>query len=210
MSDNFEPIPTRDDLVARLDLMEAMIAEGRQVTSRCGWVFVLWGFVILAALGLEWLHPGRVWNWPAAICSGWALQFAGFFLWERRRQKYRCRTSTKGRTMAAIWSMMGVTLALYCFTGMLTHHGGVAYLAAILMIIGFAHATSAVVLRWAPQGAVAAMWWAGGLATVFVSGYWLPAIMAIEMLFGMVFFGFYMMYLDSRDRRTPPTDSLHA
>ena len=198
---NSEPAPTRDDIVARLDLIEAMISEGRKATSRCGWVFVLWGFVILAALALEWLHPGRVWNWPVAISSGWLLQFAGFF-WERRRGMYS-RTSAKGRTMAAIWSMMGVTLALYCFTGMLSHHGGIAYLAAIFMIIGFAHATSAVVLRWAPQGAVAAMWWAGGLATFFVSGYWLPAIMAIEMLFGMVFFGFYMMYLDRRDRRTP-------
>ena len=148
-----EPAPTRDDLVARLDLMEAMIAEGREATGRCGWVFVLWGLDILAALGLEWMHPGRMWNWPVVISLGWILQFAGFF-WQRRRGKYRCRPNTKGRAMAAIWSMMGVTLGLYCFTGIFTRHGGgVAYIAAIFMIIGFANATSAIILRWKPQGA---------------------------------------------------------
>jgi hypothetical protein len=207
---NPEPVPTRDDLVARLDLIEAMIAEGRQATSRCGWIFVLWGFVILAALGLEWMHPGRIWNWPLMISLGWVLQFAIFF-WERRRERYTCRTSAKGRAMTAIWSMMGVTLALYCFPGIFTHHsGGVAYVAAILMIIGFAHATSAIVLRWAPQGAVAALWWAGGIATFFVTGYWLLAIFAVEMLFGMILFGFYMMYLDRRDRRATPDKAAHA
>lgn len=203
---NPEPAATRDDLVARLDLIEAMIAEGRESTSRCGWIFVLWGVTILAAIALEWFHPGRIWTWPLVTCCGWALQIAGYF-WLRSRGKFSCRPSAKGRTMAAIWGMMGVTLALYCFTGIFTRHGGVAYLAAIFMIIGFAHATSAIVLRWRPQGAVAAMWWAGGIATFFLTGYWLLAIMAGEMLLGMVFFGLYMMFLD---RRTPPGAVTHA
>lgn len=201
---NPEPAPTRDDLVARLDLIESMIAEGRRATGRFGWTFVLWGLVILAALALEWTHPGRAWNWPVAISCGWVLQFAGFF-WLRSRGEYRCRPNAKGRAMMAIWSMMGVTLALYCFTGAFTHHFGVAYLAAIFMIIGFAHAASAIILRWRPQGAVAAMWWAGGLACFFITGYWLLAIFAAEMLFGMVFFGLYIMFLDRVDRRMPPS-----
>jgi hypothetical protein len=201
MPDNPSLAPDRDDLVARLDLMEAMIAEGRQATGRCGWIFVLWGVIVLTGLALEWTHPGRIWNWPLVICLGWVLQFAGF-LWQRRRGEYRCGPGSKGRVMSAIWGMMGVTLGLYCFTGIFTHHaGGIAYLAAIFMIIGFAHAASAIVLRWRAQGTVAAMWWAGGVVTFFVTGFWLLAIFAVEMLFGMVFFGLYMMFLD---RRTPP------
>lgn len=196
MTDLPEPAPSRDDLVGRLNLMEAMIAEGRQATGRCGWVFVLWGVVIISALALEWTHPGRVWNWPLAITTGWVLQFAGFF-WRRRSGDY-IRRNAKGRALSAIWGMMGVTLALYCFTGSATHHAGIAYLSAIFMIIGMAHAASAIILRWGVQGAVAAMWWAGGMATFFINGSWLPVIFALEMLFGMIFFGLYMMFLDRR------------
>jgi hypothetical protein len=105
--------------------------------------------------------------------------------------------------------MMGVTLVLYCFTAIFTHHArGHAYIAAIFMIIGMAHAASAMILRWRVQGAVAALWWAGGLALFFVPGPWFLAIFAAEMLFGMVFFGLYAMWLD---RRTPPpTVAVHA
>jgi hypothetical protein len=201
MSDHPEPTPNRDDLLARLDLMETMIAEGRQATGRCGWIFVLWGLVDLAGMWLEWERPYHRWNWPIVISAGMALQFIGFALL-RRRGKRDCCPSTQGRAIGAVWSMMGATLTLYCFTGIFTHHaGGPAYLAAIFMVIGLAHAASAIILRWGVQGAVAALWWAGGLACFFVSGNWFVAIFCIEMLFGMIVFGLYAMWLE---RRTPP------
>jgi hypothetical protein len=43
---------SRDDLVKRLELMEAMIAEGRGFTTHNAWIFVLWGLVDLA--GWSW------------------------------------------------------------------------------------------------------------------------------------------------------------
>src|SRR5690348_11805680 len=113
---NPEPTPTRDELVARLDLMEAMIAEGRQATARCGWIFVLWGLIDLAGMALQELYPYRRWNWPIVIALGWLIQFTVFFR-QRRRAVRACSPNTKGRAMAAIWGMMGVTLTLYCFTG---------------------------------------------------------------------------------------------
>jgi hypothetical protein len=202
------PTPTQADLVARLDLMEAMIAEGRQATARCGWIFVLWGLVDLMGMTLQRMYPQRMWNWPVAICMGWLLQCAGFY-WQRRRGEYKFRANTKGRALAAIWGMMGVTLTLYCFTGMFTHHGDRAYFSAIFMIIGMAHATSAIVLRWRAQGAVAALWWAGGVAVFFIplTRHWPETIFTLEMLFGMVFFGLYMMFLE---RRTPPRTAANA
>ncbi|HEY5054911.1 MAG TPA: hypothetical protein VII58_02050 [Acidobacteriaceae bacterium] len=202
-------LPTRVDLVARLDLMEAMIAEGREATARCGWIFVLWGIIDLVGIAVQRMYPQRIWNWPVVISLGWLLQFAGFS-WKRRRGEYSCRPNLKGRSMAAIWGMMGVTLSLYCVTGIFTHHGGgVAYLAAIFMIVGMAHATSAIILRWRAQGAVAALWWAGGVAVFFLplTRHWPETIFALEMLFGMVFFGLYMMFLE---RRTPPGATLNA
>ena len=71
---------TREDLVARLNLMEAMIAEGRQTTMRNGWIFVLWGFVDLAGMGWQRLPHHTQWVWPVCIGAGIALQFAIFGL----------------------------------------------------------------------------------------------------------------------------------
>jgi len=201
MPDFPESAPSRDDLVARLDLMEAMIAEGRQATARCGWIFVLWGIVDLVGVALQRIYPQRWWNWPLIISVGWLIQFTVFFR-QRRRAPRVCSPNIKGRAMAAIWGMMGVTLALYCFTAMFTHHGGTTYFAAIFMIIGMAHAASAIILRWGVQGAVAALWWAGGVSLFFLplTSHWFETIFSLEMLFGMIFFGLYAMFLD---RRTP-------
>jgi hypothetical protein len=57
------------------------------------------------------------------------------------------------------------------------------------------------VLRWGVQGLVAALWWAGGIATFFAhSGKAIFVIFPLEMFFGMVLFGLYGMMLDRRDR----------
>jgi len=208
MSPDPEPTPTQADLVARLDLMETMIAEGRRATGRCGWIFVLWGLVDLAGMALQWEHPYHAWNWPVVITIGMVLQSAGFALYCRGGRI--CGPNIKGRAVSAIWSMMGLTLALYCFTAIFTHHAwGSGYLAAIFMIIGLAHATSAIILRWGVQGAVAALFWAGGIACFFVSGNWFLAIFCVEMLFGMVFFGLYAMWLE-RGGPGSPTVPAHA
>jgi len=194
---NPEPAPTRDDLVARLNLMETMIAEGRQATARFGWIFVLWGLVNLAGLTLEWEHPGHDWTWPLVIGIGVVLQFGGMAL--RRGSGRICHSNTQARAVSAIWGMMGVTLILYVFTSLFTHYAwGHTYFAAILMTVGLAHAASAIVLRWPAQIAVATLWWAGGLTCFFVSDSWFLFIFGIEMFFGMVVFGLYGMWLERR------------
>lgn len=190
---------TRDDLLQRVDLMEQMIAEGRSGTARFGWIFVLWGLVDLAGIALEWAHPGRTWNWPLVLLSGAVLQFVGFKL--RNRAGRVCAANTQSRAISAIWGMMGATLMLYCFTAIFSHQaGGPCYIAAIFMIIGLAHAASAIILRWVAQGAVAVIWWAGGLASFFLSGSWFIAIFCAEMILGMVCFGLYAMLLEQQNR----------
>lgn len=200
MNPEAENDTSREDLVARLDLMEAMIAEGRQATARFGWIFVLWGLVDIGGMALEWKHPDDDWNWPMAIGAGLVLQFAGMAL--RRRSGRECRTSTQSRSIAAIWGMMGLTLILFCFTAIFTHRAdSPGYVAAIFMVVGMAHAASAIILRWRVQGAVAVLWWAGGLACFFVYGSWFLLIFTVEMFFGMVVFGLYGMWLDSRSMK---------
>ncbi len=188
---------TRDDLVARLNLMEAMIAEGRQTTMRNGWIFVLWGFVDLAGMGWQRLPHHTQWVWPVCIGAGVALQFAIFAL---RKREPRAARGMQCRTVQAVWSMMGLALAIYVLTALFTHFAWqYSYLSAMLIIIGLAHAISAIILRWPVQGIVAGIWWAGAVA-IFVCNSFKASnwIFLIEMCFGMIAFGLYVMFLEGR------------
>jgi hypothetical protein len=191
---------SREELVQRLAVIEAMVAEGRRSTARWGWIFVLWGLVDISGMVWQIVAPGKAWSWAVCISAGIVLQFVGIG-WMGRRGQLRS-SSVKGRSVSAVWSMMGVALTLYTFTGAFRGAAGqVSFLAAIFMIVGLAHASSALILRWGVQGVVAASWWVAGLACFF-----LPLSNALiylfigEMLFGMVFFGLYAMWLE---RKTP-------
>jgi hypothetical protein len=189
---------TRDELVQRLELMEAMIAEGRRSTNRCGWIFVVWGVVDIAGMAWEWFRPSY-WIWPTVLTVGFVL----FFLIRatQKQDPLRCANS-EGRTIGAIWSMMGLAAVLYVGTGIFRHLAWqYSFIAGIFMLIGLAHAISAMVLRWRVQGLVAALWWAGGIAMFFAHGdKQIFVVFPLEMFFGMVLFGLYGMMLDRRDR----------
>jgi len=187
---------SRDDLLQRLALMETMIAEGRRSTTRCGWIFVLWGMVDIAGIGWERLRPSY-WIWPTVLTVGFVL----FFLIRALKQEGPARCANmEDRVIGAIWSMMGLATTLYVAAGMVRHlTWQYSYIAAIFMLIGLAHAISAMVLRWRVQGVVAALWWAGGIAMFFAhSGKVIFVVFPLEMFFGMVLFGLYGMWLDRR------------
>jgi hypothetical protein len=189
----------RDELVQRLELMEAMIAEGRRSTTRCGWIFVLWGVVDIAGMVWEWVRSSY-WIWPTVLATGFAVMFLIQALQKKKPASVRCATM-EGRTVNAIWSMMGLAVTLFVAGGMIRHlTWQYSYIAAIFMLVGLAHAISAMVLRWRVQGVVAALWWAGGIAMFFAhSSNQIFVIFPLEMFFGMILFGLYAMWLDGRD-----------
>jgi hypothetical protein len=196
---------TRDELVQRIALMETMIAEGRQSTARFGWIFVLWGVVELAGIAWEVTQPQSNWVWPITIAGGFVLQFLGFVL--RRRRGIVCSMNLKSRSVSAVWSMMGLAATLYSFTAIFRHEAWqVSFFVGIFMLVGLAHATSAMILRWAAQGFVAAIWWAGGLAAFFVRREYDTTIFVVEMVFGMIGFGLYAMWLERRRLMIPVQD----
>jgi hypothetical protein len=192
---------SRDDLVKRIELMEAMIAEGRGFTTRNAWIFVLWGLVNLA--GWSWqnfIHTpfAQAWAWPICLIAGAVLTFAGKAL--QAKPQGVPNSIACGRVMA-VWAMMGLAMAIYVASAMITHFTWqYSYIAALLMMIGMAHAISAVILRWRVQGVVAAIWWAGGAAVFFLNSWRATGdIMLAEMCFGMIAFGLYAMMLEHRN-----------
>ena len=196
---------TRDDLLQRVALMELMIAEGRQSTARFGWIFVFWGLVDLFGIGWQILQPHSYLVWPVTIGGGLLVQFAGIALSRKSGAWYS--TNLKSRSVSAVWSMMGIAACLYCFTAIFRHFTWqVSYVAAICMLVGLAHAISAMILRWGVQGLVAGIWWAGGVAAFFITSYsGFLFLFIAEMLFGMVFFGLYAMWLEHQQPSAPPS-----
>jgi uncharacterized MnhB-related membrane protein len=195
-----ESSASRDDLLQRLELMESMIAEGRQTTMRCGWIFVLWGLVNL--VGMSWQmrpHHSR-WVWPVCLGTGVVIQLIGLAVRKRERPR-RCQ-GMQSRSVESVWAMMGIAMIVYVGAAMLTHFDWqYSYLSALLIIVGLAHAISAVILRWRVQAVVAGLWWVGAVAVLaFNSSRAANDIFLIEMCFGMIAFGVYVMLLESRGR----------
>jgi hypothetical protein len=191
---------SRDDLVKRLELMEAMIAEGRGFTTHNAWIFVLWGLVDLAGWSWEnFVHTrfAGQWAWPICLIAGVVLTFAGKAL--QKAPPGVPNSIACGRVLT-VWAMMGLAMAIYVASAMINHFTWqYSYVAALLMMIGMAHAISAVILRWRVQGVVAAIWWAGGAAIFFLNSHRATSfIMLIEMCLGMIAFGVYAMMIEAR------------
>lgn len=192
----------RAELMQRIELMECMIAEGRQSIMRCGWIFILWGLIDCVGYGWDYFAPpalvGR-WTWPVCLAAGAVITVVGR-MFQNRRQGYR--RSKQCSSIEAVWGMMGVTLVLYVCTAIATHFAWqFSYVAALMMIVGMAHGISAVILRWRAQGVTAMIWWAGGLAILFCNSHRSTNnIFLLEMCFGMIAFGLYVMILERRGK----------
>jgi hypothetical protein len=136
------------------------------------------------------------------IGSGFLIQFIGIAM--HRRSGHWATENIKSRSVAAVWRMMGIAIILYATPAIVTHTiHQIAYIAAIFMFLGMAHATSAMILRWGAQGVVAGLWWAGGVATYFVPRDFVMTIYVVEMVCCMVLFGVYAMMLERRRAATP-------
>jgi hypothetical protein len=186
----------RDDLIQRLELMEAMVAEGRSTTIRYGWIFLMWGLLYFAAVGWELYLPARNFAWP--VCMVLGVVILQVWRWRIVRSGLG-HESPSSRSIGAVWGAIGLAFFLYMGAAALSHHiQSVAVNATVMFFLGLAHAISALILRWRVQGAVAAIWWAGGMA-IFFAPY--PASLIIFLaasFFGMVLFGLYTMMLERR------------
>jgi hypothetical protein len=186
--------PRRDDLVQRIELMEAMISEGRCTTMRYGWIFLMWGLLYYAAIAWEMYLPGRNFAWP--VCMVLGVIIIQIWRWRIVRSGVG-HESPRSRSIGAVWGAVGCAFFLYMGAAAASHHiQSPAVNATVMFFLGLAHAISAIILRWRVQGAVAAIWWAGGMA-IFFAPY--PASLFIFLaatFFGMILFGLYTMMLE--------------
>ena len=192
MTENFE----QHDLAERLNLIETMIAEGRRTTESWGWTFVLWGLAYYVAIG--WTATGHpAFAWPVTMTAAGVI--TGMVAGRRRHNK---PSTTLGRTMAAIWISLGVSISLLmmslAWSGRLESHSSVAIVCAML---GMANATSSIVLRWKVQFACALVWWGSSVAACFVSDNVCSAIFLVAIFLCQIVFGIYGMLAVSRQHK---------
>jgi hypothetical protein len=193
----------REELVQRIELMEAMIGEGRRLTARYGWAFLSWGVIDLAVMIWKWLMPHSnwvgLWAWPIGLITATMLTIAGVMA---KKRAWGVATNQQVRMIVAVWSVLGIAMLLFVGGGMLSGFTWqVSYMAGLLIMVGMAHAVSAIVLRWVGQGVFAALWGIGG-AAMFLDPTHRQGdlIMLVELCVGMIVFGIYTMVLERRYR----------
>ena len=182
----------------RLELMEAMVLEGRRETERWGWAFVLWGVAYYVAIVWS-VTTAFAWAWPVTMIVA-TLIMAGIV---RMRGTSGLRT-TVSRSVSSIWVAFGISVFLLLmalgFSGRMTDaHVAFAILAAML---GMVNGASAMILRWRVQMACAVVWWAAAVVCCVNAPMALETPMAFlaALFLCQIVFGAYCMMLDARIR----------
>ena len=187
----------REELLQRVALMEQMIAEGRRTTGRYGWIFVMWGLIYIAAMGWVGYLPYKNLAWPVCVLVGIAVHVVA-----KRRQRVEGvnRKNPRTHSIESVWKAMGTAVMLFSFACIAGHSvTEPMFFSAMMFMVGLAHATSALILRWVAQGVAAAIWWGAGIAALFFTApEQLYVSFMLATLFGMVLFGLYAMALERR------------
>jgi MFS family permease len=194
------------ELKDRLNLIESMIAEGRQSTESWGWTFVFWGVAYYIAIVWTAVYHWP-WAWLVTMTCAWVL--CGAIIRSKRKKQLERKPATKiGRAISSIWLAMGVSLVLLLpalgFSGRFNQHIFIAVVAAML---GFANGASGILLRWKAQIATAVVWWVATVAACFGSDDQCAAVFMTAIFFCQIVFGVYGMIAEARQRRK---DAAHA
>jgi len=177
-------------IVNRLNLIEAMMAEGRHATQRWGWMFLLWGIGPLLAITWEshWTDPSLAWPVVTVMCV-----IANGILIKMSRRKEGVRT-TLMRSVGAVWASSGLTVLLIAIAGTLSGFGDPrSFYVAFFAIVGAAHSASSMILRWLPQFLAAVVWWAATAAALVLPPGNLRCL-SVAALVSNVIFGAWLTY----------------
>ena len=188
------------ELKERLNLIEAMIAEGRRNTGSWAWTFVFWGVAYYVAIA--WTAYNQwPWAWLVTMMSAWLLCWAIIRNQKKNQPKQKPSTSG-GRAILSIWTAMGVSMVLLLpalgFSGLFNQHVFVAIVAAMM---GLANGASGMIVRWKAQIASALVWWAASVSACFGSDNQCQMVFLVAIFLCQIVFGVYAMIYEAHVRR---------
>ena len=187
--------PDSNEINARLQSIETMMAEGRRSTQRWGWVFLLWGIGPLIAIEWEAHWAFAPWAWPVTTLACVAVNGLVAHLRGRRGQA----EPAAFRSVGAVWSCAGFTVLLLAIGAAWSGLAGLpAVYAALFALAAVAHGSSALILRWWPQFLAAFVWWIATVAAFAVPASDLRDLAAAALLLGNVGFGAWLTFQEWR------------
>jgi|GEM_PF-2011925 len=185
------------ELLSRIDLIEAMVHEGRKKIEYWGWTQVLWGSAYLIAIGWVYWAQNPELAWPVTMITAAVIMVVVI----SRKKRALSRTASS-RALGAIWTAVGTALFLYCFAVGIAGHAEIhSYIAAIEILLGVANFSGGMILRWRAPLMVGIIWWAAAVATAFAPVGWVILILVAATLICMIGFGLYLMVRERRDRQ---------
>jgi hypothetical protein len=184
------------ELQNRLNLIETMIAEGRQSCESWGWTFILWGIAYYVAIGWStWGHSSYA--WPVTMIAAALLTAI-----VASRTSEPGPETTIGRAIGAIWITVGVGMFLFCLCESLSHRLDLqTFVAAVSAMLGTANAACSMILRWKVQFVCALAWWASAASVPFCSENHTQAVFLTAIFLCQIVFGAYMMLSEARERK---------
>jgi len=187
------------ELKAQLNLIEAMIAEGRRTTEHWSWAYVLWGLAYMVAIAWTAWGSHKAIAWPVTMIAAALLTW----LLASRDGEKRAET-TLGRAVGAIWLAMGISMfVLFPALGFSGHIiDARVFVAAASAFLGMANAASGVLLRWRAQFASAVGWWAATVLSCLVTESQAILVFLGAILLCNIVFGIYGMTREARGRRS--------
>ncbi len=179
-----------EELLARIDLIERMVTQGRRSTEYWGWCFALWGTGQLAAITWATLggRPGLAWGVTMSTCG----IITGLVI---AKMKAAEQTETLlSRSLGAIWLCFGVSISLLAFVGnpvgIFTER---SFCAVFLALMGLTNVASGIILRWPLQMISGVVWWLSAVLAMLGPEKLVPWTMIVMIFVGEVVFGLYLM-----------------
>lgn len=178
----------RDEAMAEIRMIRALMQEARDVTAAWGPHFVWWGSLATVGLVVTWLrvaHGAAVpvrGVWLGILLVGWA----GSWALMRRAGRRAGRRSSAGRVLGGIWVGTGATLTAITGSSLLAGSPADVTLPGLCCLVfgGGYWATSRLTGR--RSMAIGAWgWWLVGTAMLVWPGLWTIAAMA-GLILGLV------------------------
>jgi hypothetical protein len=187
----------KQELTARLSLIETMIAEGRQTTESWGWTFVLWGVAYYVAIAWStWGHSNFA--WPVTMIGTSILTAV-----VATRMSSKHPETTMGRAIGAIWMAIGAALFVFCLSASIAGRIDLqTFIAAVGAMLGAANAASSIILKWGAQFMCALVWWVAAAISCFASASQSSIVFLAAIFLCQIVFGGYMMLSEARERKS--------
>jgi hypothetical protein len=183
------------ELLSRVELIEQMIASGRQSTESRGWVFILWGVGYLVATGWMRFLPHTELAWPVTMLVFGALTGIGFWMMNRKRKS---ETEVE-HSIGSVWIATGLTFVPVIACAAAYKPNTVPVL--IFIILGLANLASGNILKWWPQKIIGGLWWLCAIALANAPEEWMPLIFVLNALVCQIGFGVYLITLEKKELR---------